>query len=173
MWIHKLTFHSHPPNIFSVSAFKFLLLLSCFGCLQVVKLPGGARSHILLFRLNSFIHLECEDNPVPQHTPASPDPKLCAKMMSWIPFLQLRAGRAASWVREGMPWEMGLLGFTSPFWGCLGRESKGKMKQGSNAPLVYRLCWFRHHSHHLLPKRIHTLLTKWLFQKPLLLHIST
>lgn len=52
IWIYKLTFHSHPPNRFSVSAFKFLLL-SWFRCLQLVKLPGGARSHTLLFRLNS------------------------------------------------------------------------------------------------------------------------
>lgn len=135
IWIYKLTFHSHPPNRFSVSAFKFLLL-SWFRCLQLVKLPGGTRSHTLLFRLNSLRIPGMWEQSSPTGYPWKFSPNLWAEMVSLRPFLQLSAETAArlSQGRSAMGNEFTFRIYQSLL-GLFGQGVKGQSESG-HAPLT-------------------------------------
>lgn len=155
IWIHKLTFHSHPPNRFSVSAYKFPLLLSCFRCLQLIKLPWGARSHILLCGLNEVswdtwavrtiqsqrISLEAQINPAQTSVRTCRVKSILAAQCNTM---QSR-NRKAELVKEcyGIRDPSGSLAPRGALWAG-SQRSKRTRAWGSNAPLARRPCWFRH-----------------------------
>lgn len=129
IWIYKLTFHSHPPNRFSVSAFKFLLL-SCFRCLQLVKLPGGARSHTLLFRLNS-LRIPGMRTIQSHRISLEVQPKSLGK----DDVLQLTAGTAARLSQGRSAMGNGTFRIYQSLLGLFGQGVKGQSESGHGAPM--------------------------------------